>query len=280
MSKKVLQGLLLSLLFILTSCNPFTTNLYSGIDKFKNPDLSDADALLSVSDEPQFYENLKDDPEAKAQVLETLQELLDDPDASEEKKQEAALMITDVYLKTTETDEIMSNLNTVVGDAVDGEVDFDSGDGGPEVFFRTLFGEPPSPKSASYKELVIMQLGGFLGAVEALEAYGENLQAGYPVPKDVNHGDNATKALMSGMTRSLVYYIDATPQSARINLLADYLATPKVNGVLPARGFEYTIDMDAEFDSPSDLLIDPVTGEDGLQTVVELGGIDLDSLFN
>jgi len=277
----MLPGLILVLLVLLSGCNPFTTNLYSGIDKFKNPDLTDADALLDAADEPQFYENLKDDPAAKQQVLDTLQDVLDDPDATEETKQEAALMMTDVHLKTSETQETMSNLNTVVSDAVDGNVTFDAADGGPEVFFRTLFGEPPATSVMSfteYKALVTLQLNGFLGAVESLEAYGEGIQAGYPIP-DVNHGDNATKALMSGMTRTLVYYISASSQAAKVDLLATYLATPKNGDTLPARGFEYDIDMDAQFTTASDMLIDPVTGEDGLIAVVELGGIDLDSLF-
>lgn len=280
MTKKMLPVMILALLMVLSSCNPFTTNLYSSFDKFKNPDLSDANELLDAADEPQFYENLKDDPDAKAQVLDTLQDVLDDSSASDEKKQEAALMMMDVHLKTSDTEEVLVNLNSVVVDAMSGEVEMDGADG-PETIFRTIFGEPPSPYSSAYKALVVIQLSAFLEAAEPLEEYGEILQVTGSSPPGTNDGDNATKALMAGMTRTLVYYIDAGTTAAKIAILAEYLATPKAaDGSVP-----YTITYDDPgsaldaIEGPADMLVDPANPtEDGLVTVVELA-IDLDSFF-
>jgi hypothetical protein len=280
MTKRMLPGLILALLVVLSSCNPFTTNLYSSFDKFKNPDLSDANELLDASDEPQFYENLKDDPDAKAQVLDTLQDVLDDADASDTKKQEAALMMMDVHLKTSETEETLTSMNSLIVDAMSGEVDLESAGSGPEAIFRTIFGEPPSPYSSTYKALVVMQLTAFNEAAAPLEAYGDIIQVTGQSPPGTNDGDNATKALMAGMTRTLVHYIDAGTKAAKINILAEYLSTPKdPDGTVP-----YTITYDDPLNAldaiegPSDMLLNPDTGGDGLVTVVELA-IDLDSFL-
>ena len=284
MSKKLMPGMILVLLVVLSGCNPFTTNLYSGIDNFKNPDLSSADDVLDASDEPQFYENLKDDPAAKQQVLDTLQDVLDDPDADSEQQQEAALMIADVHLKTSDTSDTMSNLNSLVGDAVSGEEVFNSDGDGPEVFFRAIFGEPPAgvPK-ATYKAGVIIQLNAFLSAAEPLQYYGETLEVTGASPPGTNDGDNATKALMAGMTRTLVYYINAGTTAAKVDILAEYLATPKnADGTVPY-SIDYGVDGIPDYDGPSDMLADPADpsnpDKDGLKEVVAFGGLDLDALF-
>jgi hypothetical protein len=283
--KSLYPGLFLALLFVLSSCNPFTTNIYSGLDKFKNPDLTDANALLDSSDEPQFYENLKDDPEAKALVLKTLAEVYNDPTAPDEKQQEAALMAADVYLKTSDTEDVMSNLNSLVGDAVSGEDVFsgDTGDDGPEVFFRAIFGEPPvGVPQATYKATVVIQLAAFRESAEPLQIYGEKLEETGVSPPGTIDGDNATKALMAGMTRTLMHYIDAGTPAAKLDILATYLSTPKdVDGNVP--GISYVSGM-PDYDGPNDMLVDPAdpgnTDKDGLQTVVSFGGLDLDSLFS
>jgi len=281
-----MQVLPLLLLFLLSGCNPFTTNLYSSFDKFKNPDLTDADALLDAADEPQFYENLKNDPEAKAQVLATLSEVYNDPAEDPDKKQEAALMAANVYLKTSDTEEVMSNLNSLVGDAVSGEDVFggSSDTDGPEVFFRAIFGEPPADvPTATYKAQVLIQLSAFRDSAEPLQIYGENLEVTHASPPGTNDGDNATKALMAGMTRTLLYYIDKPTAAEKMDVLATYLSTKKdSDGNVP-----YTISYKAEmpdYDGPNDMLRDPADptnlAKDGLITVVEFGGLDLDSLFN
>jgi hypothetical protein len=283
--KRSLTGLILVLLFILGSCNPFTTNLYSSFDVFENPDLTDANAVLEASDEPQFYENLANDPEAKAQVLETLAEVYNDPDASDEKQQEAALMSADVYLKTSDTQAVMSNLNSLVSDAVSGEDVFsgESESDGPEVFYRSIFGEPPTDVAkASYKAAVIIRLTAFRDSAVPLQVYGEKLEETNSSPPDTNDGDNATKALMAGMTRTLLYYIDESTAEDKLDILAEYLSTPEDSdgNVLPA--ITYVGGM-PEYDGPNDMLLDPDDptnpAKDGLQTVVSFGGLDLDSFF-
>jgi hypothetical protein len=277
MSKRFGMAFSLILLFLLSSCNPFTTNLYSSFDKFQNPDLTDVDEILAASDEPQFYENLANDPDAKAQVLATLSDVYNDPDASEEKRQDAAIMAADVYLKTSDTEEVMSNLNSLVGDAVSGEDVFSgSGDSdGPEVFFRSLFGEPPEDiPFATYKATVVMRLDAFKDSAAPLEAYGETRESGAPIPIGLNTGDTATKALMAGITRTIIYYLGG---SDPVDDLATYLATPKVDGDLPD-GLDYA-STPPDYDGPSDMLVNPLTGSTGLVTVVN-DGLDLDSLMN
>ena len=276
MKKRIFPGLLTVLiLLVLTGCNPFTTNLYSGIDKYKQPDLNDVDALLDDMDEPQFYENLNE--EEKQQVLDTLEEVYSDPTAPTEKQQEAALMAVDVHLKTSDTEETMTNFNSLVGDAVEGEDIPDVS--APEELFRELFGEPPAGMTEAQRvtyrdEVVKPQLVAFYSVCDPLEAYGQTLKAGIPAPPETNAGDTATKALMGGMTRTMLYYID---DPAPIDVLSDYLSRPAAE-VTPSP-VVYKPEM-PDFDGPSDMLVDPAdSSRDGLKYVVEDGLGDIDELF-
>ncbi len=270
MKKKLVLGLVL--LVLLVSCNPFTTNIFSGIDKMKMPDPTNVNDLLSVSSEPQFYENLASDSAEKEIVIQTLNTVANDTSADPEVRQEAALMLADVYLKTTTgTDETLSNLNSVVGDAIEGNLDsYDLNN--PETLLRMLFGEPPGGVySATYKAALVLQLNAFLGAADSLQSYGELLEAGYPVPPDTNSGDTATKALMAGIVRTIVYYENSANS---IDSLAEYLATPKDS----AAALSYT-GLPA-FSNPSEVLVDPVTSSTGLNSVIEASGLVIDDLLS
>jgi hypothetical protein len=282
MKKGFLPVLIPAVLMILSGCNPFTTNVFSSFDKYEMPSLTDADDLIGARNDDDFYDNRKDNPEDKATVLETLADVYMDSSEDVEDQQYAAVMAADVHLKTSDTEEVMESLNSLVADAASGEEVYNEDDGDqPEVFFRTLFGEPPSGVSTStYKAQVLIQLDAFYEAATPLEVYGETREAGAPIPPDINAGDTATKALMAGNTRAIIFYQDsATPMDD----LAEYLATPKdASGNLPP-GLNYVGTM-PDFDQPTDILINPDPaspryGSTGLKTVVN-DGLDIDDLMS
>ncbi len=194
MKKKLVLGQSLLLLVLLVSCNPFSMNIFSGIDNMEMPDLTSTSDLLSVADEPQFYENLSNDPDAKAQVISTLEDAMyNSTDTTTQ--QEAALMLADVHLKTSGSDETLSNLNSVIGDALDGEEVFDPDN--PETLLDAIFDD-----SLSQAEIA-EQLQAFYDAATALETYGNTLEDNDP-PNDTNSGDAATKALISGAAKFII----------------------------------------------------------------------------
>ncbi len=277
MKRNFLPVMIPVLLMVLSGCNPFTTNVFSSFDKYDMPSLTDADELISAMYDDQFYENLSDSE--KETVLETLEDVYSDSSEDVEERQNAAVMAADVHLKTSDTEEVMESLNSLVADAANGEEVYSEEDGDqPEVFFRTLFGEPPSGVSKSaYKAEVLIKLNAFYEAAAPLEAYGETLEAGASAPPGVNEGDTATKALMAGNTRAIIYYQDpAVPDP--MDALADYLATPRdSDGNLPA-GLTYVGTM-PDFDEPTDILVNPDSGSTGLKTVVN-AGLDIDDLMN
>ena len=291
----------LLLMLLLNGCNPFTTNIYSGIDKYKMPDLDDVDEVLDAANDPDFYENLKDDPKAKEKVLETLEDTYNDPDEDEETRQVAALMAADVHLKTSDTEDTLDNFNDLISDAANGEeiYDSDSGDG-PEVLFKSLFGDPPYPVGTSttsssyisYKKLVTTQLNGFLLAIPALQAYGNNVNAGFPIPPDANAGDTATKALMAGLTRYISFMLDVDGdnssvsdagyvsgiESADVDRLAVYLANPDSDANLEGQ-YRRELTVPDDVDEIEYFLTDPVSGDKGIYYAVN-AGLDINSLMD
>lgn len=303
MAKKILHVSILVLgLFLLSSCNPFLTNIYSSIDKYKMPDLGNVDDLLDSVNDDAFYDNLEDDPDAKAEVLETLKDSYTDESEDDETRQEAAVMAADVYLKTSNTEDVLDNFNDLVSDAAsmdDGEFEAAYNMDTPEGLFKSLFGNPPyesgttvdDPDRVAYYNLVWAQLEAFILAVEPLESYGLLLKAGAPTPPDVNTGDTATKALMAGLTRFITFSLDSDSDGSSdtdyvsgieaedINKMAYYLADPDdvplVYNRQPVNG---TDEEDVNF-----YLRDPVdpAGEDsdGLYYAVN-AGLDIGSLLD
>lgn len=303
MAKKILPiSVLVLVLLLLTGCNPFLTNIYSGIDKYKMPDLGDVDDLLDASDDDAFYDKLEDDPEAKEEVLETLEETYTDDSVDDETRQEAALMAADVHLKTSNTEDVMDNFNDLVSDAAsmdDSEFKDSYNMDTPEGLFKSLFGDPPyesgtavnDPDRVAYYNIVWVQLEAFILAVEPLESYGLLLKAGAPTPPDVNAGDTATKALMAGLTRFITYSLDVDGDSSTessyisgiekedIDKMAYYLADPDDVPLVYNRQPENSSDEeDVNF-----YLRDPVdpAGEDsdGLYHAVN-AGLDIGSLLD
>ncbi len=289
------------LLMLLTGCNPFTTNIYASFDTYKMPDLGDVDEVLDAADDPDFYENLADDPEAKQEVLDTLEETYNDPDEDEETRQEAALMAADVYLKTADTDETLDNFNDLISDAANGEDVFDSeGGDGPDILFKSLFGDPPyaagtpatDPAYVAYRALVEVQLDAFLKAIPALEVYGNNVNSGIPVPPDSNAGDTATKALMAGLTRYLTYMLDADGDNSSasdagyvsgieagdVDLLADFLADPEPGATLDGQ-YNRELSVPDGVDEIEFFLTDPVDDDPGIYYAVN-AGLDISSLMD
>ncbi len=272
-------GLALALFILLGSCNPFEMNLYSSFDKMDMPNFNDGDALLDSSSQKQLYKHLKENPSDKNAALKALGKLYGANSTADTKtQQKAAIMATDVMLKTSGADEVLENLNNVANDAINGKEIYDP-DKGPEDFVKTLFGEKPSNMSqTAYKEKIKEQLKAFNDAAGPLNSYGNNLKNGEPISEDTNVGDLAIKAVMAGVTNTIIENMkdtneegDSLSDDEKLEKLAEYLAAPEES--------QMEIDYKEDYkqpDKPSDILKDG--GNAGLLKVVN-DFKDIDELF-
>ena len=301
MKTRAMGGILAGvLLFVLSGCNPFTTNIFSSIDPYQMPDLGDAGEILDAANDPDFYENLSEDETAKQEVLDTLQDVLDDPNADDETKQEVALVMADVFLKTADTDETLDNFNDLISEAAnDSSAMEEKVSGGPDILFKSLFGDPPygadtaitDPARVAYTELVSTQLEAFLLCIPSLEIYGNYYNQGI-VPIDSNAGDTATKALMAGLTRYLCYMLDSDNDNSTasadgyvsgieagdIITLAAFLADPAEDATLDGQ-YNRELTVPDDVDEIEYFLTDPIDGDKGIYYAVN-AGLDISALMD
>ncbi|NOY09927.1 MAG: hypothetical protein GXP33_13920 [Spirochaetes bacterium] len=110
----------------------FDFNLFAGMDKASVPKVSDLTAmgtdkaLTYLEDEAgsdAFFDALNDDSAGKSDLEGFLQDTWTDPDASDDQSQRAALLYSDIELKTTGADEIINNLVNVLDTSGTGGMD-------------------------------------------------------------------------------------------------------------------------------------------------------------
>ena len=101
----------------------FEFNLFAGLDKASVPKVSDLekrntgdalDLLEGEADSDAFFDALKDDPTGKGDLEDYLGGIMDDPEEAAPDKQRAALLYSDIELKTTGADELVNNLVKVL----------------------------------------------------------------------------------------------------------------------------------------------------------------------
>jgi hypothetical protein len=206
---KIIPGILVSLfIFVMNSCdgNPFMTNLFSSFDYYELPSSFSSAGDLLDAPKDELLDALGDsiDQDFIDNVISLLEEAITTP-ASEatSEDQEAALLLADVYLVTTDADDTVNNVNDLLLDAVSDpdSLNFDN----PEDIITDLFALDESLTPGQQEDIVEAQLLAFLGAADALGYYGETMIEGLGTNPDVNTGDTAATAMIAGMTS---YFIE------------------------------------------------------------------------
>jgi len=207
--KKLMMVISIALIILLiNSCNgnPFMVNLFSGIDNYDLPDsFESAEDILNVPADD-LLEALSDDDVDQGfidDVVALLEGELDTPPAAATADdQEAALLLADVHLATTDADDTINNVNDLLVDAIsDPEtLDFDS----PEGIMTDLFALDETLTDEQNESIVEAQLMAFLGAADALEYYGDTMLAGQDPSPEANAGETAATAMIAGMTSYLI----------------------------------------------------------------------------
>lgn len=211
---------------VLASCsgNPFMNNIFSRLDEYELPDsFSSADDILDEAGDDGFLEALAADPELTEQVITLLEESLpDDPADAGPEDQEAALLLADVHIVTSDADETVNSVNTLAQDP--DSVSFDS----PEEAITDLYVVDESLSPAEQEASAEAQVVAFLAAADALEFYGDTLIAGQEPSPESNTGETAATAMMAGMTTYMIENMqhpngdDMTDQEA-IDALVDVI---------------------------------------------------------
>ncbi|MDA3810287.1 MAG: hypothetical protein PF518_08125 [Spirochaetaceae bacterium] len=192
----------------MNSCdgNPFMTNLFSSFDYYELPSSFSSAGDLLDAPKDELLDALGDsiDQDFIDNVISLLEEAITTP-ASEatSEDQEAALLLADVYLVTTDADDTVNNVNDLLLDAVSDpdSLNFDN----PEDIITDLFALDESLTPGQQEDIVEAQLLAFLGAADALGYYGETMIEGLGTNPDVNTGDTAATAMIAGMTS---YFIE------------------------------------------------------------------------
>lgn len=288
---------LISLLIIavIASCsgNPFMTNIFGGIDNYSLPDSFDnVDDILDEAGDDGFLDALADNPELADDVIDILEASLpEDAADADSDDQEAALLLADVHLATTEADETINNVNDLLTGFIAGDEGEDSPDmDDPASIIPDLFVLDETLTPAEQQTAVEEQLAAFLAAADALEFYGDTIVAGQDPSSEVNPGETAATAMISGMTAFIIQNMDtssidpdivaANPGATDDELAIAALADVIVNGSdMPDIG-------DPTYENGDPLPDDATTEEyinvilgDGLAEVVGQG-FDLSSFEN
>jgi hypothetical protein len=116
--------ILIAFLFVFSGCPEFYTfNLFDGLDYVKLPspeDLSEksTDEGLDYLDESissdSFIDKIAEDPEAQGVVTDYLQGIIDDPDATEDQKVQAAVLAADFQLGVNGSNELIENVFNIM----------------------------------------------------------------------------------------------------------------------------------------------------------------------
>lgn len=278
--KKILQGFIpLLIISFLVSCNgnPFMNNIFSGVDVYELPDsFGSTGEILDEAGDDGFLDALAEDEELAAEVIATLEESLpDDPAQATSEDQEAALLLADVHLATSEADETINNVNDLLVEAVNDpeSLNFDN----PEDVVADLFQVDMTQTQAEQEAAVAEQLEAFLAAADALDFYGDTIIAGSDPSSEVNDGETAATAMIAGMTAYMVANVDSgdgtTPMSEQDAI--DAIAQSIVSGdPMPAMLADDSVDNAATTEE----MLEAMLG-DGLTEVVSQG-FDLSSFEN
>ena len=177
-------------------------NLFSGFEadpseKYEGMTPSETlDALERDSASPTFYDNLADDPALTAEIIDNLDQIISDPDASDSDVISAALFKSDIILNTSDAGDVVNAL-------ADGLLDM--GDTSTEADIISAFLDPIATVIDDP-----VSFTAFIDSMLDLAVTYDALAAAGPTSLD---GDVAQAAVVSLLLRAVVYSIDApTPE--------------------------------------------------------------------
>ncbi|MFP4535676.1 MAG: hypothetical protein ACLFNP_08135 [Spirochaetaceae bacterium] len=206
-SKEALRKAVMPLVVLLLAgcANIYDANLFENFDG--PPSASElangsAEDIADAAESPQFFEELEDDPEAKEALQDRLQEIYNDPNASDSDRRTAAVVSGDIEMETTEGGEIVNNVVDVVLDE-EGGGEFSD----PGTFIRNTF--PESVRNDP--EELEAQIESFRTAAEAYYAYGEGLTED-GVPDGANSGEIAQRATVAILMDTLAEQAGGTDE--------------------------------------------------------------------
>lgn len=205
-SKEALRITVTALLAVLLAgcANIYDSNLFQNFDG--PPSASElangsAEDIADAAESPQFFEELEDDPAAKEAIQNRLQEIYNDPNASDSDRRTAAIVSGDIEMETTGGGEIVNNVVDVLLDE-EGQEFSD-----PGTLIRNIFPESVRNDPAALKA----QIESFQTAADAYDAYGDGLTEG-GVPEGANSGEIAQRATVAILIDELANQAGGTDQ--------------------------------------------------------------------
>ena len=188
----------ISFLVLLSGCSAFfQTNILKGLDPVTAPTAGDyqgpggLDKLQKDLSSPAIVAALKADPAATASIAAYLQTTyLSSPPLTTPDQQQAAILYSDLYLKTTSGDQLVNNAVTLALGGV----------GSNKTVLEILQTIVPPAVAADPAAFAAM-IEGLLNANDKYALFGESVP---PAPTGMNMGDVAQKAAVAWMIRSLV----------------------------------------------------------------------------
>ena len=132
----------------LSGCDIMFTNVFEKLAPLKVPSASElstlsTDEIQRLAEDPDFFDQLADDPAKQAAVLDNLDDKFSDGTADTPEEQKAAALYAEIQLKTSGADDVIARLIGVLtgGDG------FDQLDTDPSVLLADLFEESlPTPE--------------------------------------------------------------------------------------------------------------------------------------
>lgn len=231
MKKIALLSLLVAVALVATSCDQglFGTNYFSIFEgDYDMPNLAtaNADDLIEAAEDERFYDGLDDLTEAEVDgIVTTLVGVANDIDAPADDRMDAALVASEVEIQASGADAAVQNVNDLVIQVINDpeSINFDE----PVDIIGQIF------TAGATTTDVAKQLEGLFDAVGTFETYGSLLATNEP-PADVNAGDVAAKALLSGMVAAMVNDMtggstDEAVQDAAIATIADTIVNEPEN---------------------------------------------------
>jgi len=208
--------LILPLVFLAGCSAFFDFNLYRdlGLDKTAAPRASDyagaggLDQLAEDLSSPAVIEALKADPAAKADLVSFLDGIMNgDGTVDSPEEQQAAILLADLELKTTNGEEFVNNIVTVLMAPFD-----------PGVKIEDLLRSIIPAEVANDRPKFTAMIAGLISANEAYFALGHSIDnsptpdgivdADKSLPPGVNAGDIAQKAAIAFLANAIVVEVD------------------------------------------------------------------------
>ena len=208
--------LILPLVFLAGCSAFFDFNLYRdlGLDTTAAPRASDyagaggLDQLAEDLSSPAVIEALKADPAAKADLVSFLDGIMNgDGTVDSPEEQQAAILLADLELKTTNGEEFVNNIVTVLMAPFD-----------PGVKIEDLLRSIIPAEVANDRPKFTAMIAGLISANEAYFALGHSIDnsptpdgivdADKSLPPGVNAGDIAQKAAIAFLANAIVVEVD------------------------------------------------------------------------